>query len=101
MAISQKLKNALKVAIVEPGAIKEIVTLLGGESSEPGSSPSTKQTDIAVTYTAGNPSFVANQAITIAAGGTPTVVELLEYCNELRAQVVALNAILLAQGLTH
>lgn len=45
--------------------------------------------DIAVTVTSGSEP-TPNGAITIANSATPTVVELLEYCRELRAKVEAL-----------
>jgi hypothetical protein len=62
---------------------------------------STQQTlvgDIAVTYTAGS-APAASGALTIANSATPTVVELLDFCEELNAKVVALTDILEAHGL--
>jgi len=55
--------------------------------------------DLAVTYSAADPGITADQAITIANGGTPTVAELLEFCEELKAQCIKHAAVLKAHGL--
>lgn len=47
--------------------------------------------DITITYTTGDPSITTNGAITIADGSTPTVGELLEFCEELNDAVAALD----------
>lgn len=54
--------------------------------------------DIVVTYTAGS-APAASGALTIANSATPTVVELLDFCEELNAKVKALADILEAHGL--
>jgi predicted RecA/RadA family phage recombinase len=46
---------------------------------------------ISETFTANDPSFSADGAVTIADGSTPTVAELLEFCQELNAKVTAIN----------
>lgn len=50
-------------------------------------------TNITVTPTSGSLP-TANGAITIADTSTPTVVELLEYCTELNAKIIAIQAAL-------
>lgn len=55
--------------------------------------------DITVTVTSGSEP-TPNGALTIADSTTPTVVELLEYCRELRAKVEALADVLQYHGLT-
>ncbi|MCB0190637.1 MAG: Head fiber protein [Anaerolineae bacterium] len=55
--------------------------------------------DIALTYTSNDPSITPNGAVTIADGGTPTVDELLEYCEELQANQNAILAVLRGAGL--
>ena len=55
--------------------------------------------DIAVTYSSNDPSITPDGAITVADGGTPTVAELLEFCEELKAKVHALADVLEAHGL--
>jgi hypothetical protein len=55
--------------------------------------------DIAVTVTSGTEA-TPNGALTIADITTPTVVELAEYCRELRAKVEALADVLQYHGLT-
>lgn len=45
------------------------------------------QTAVVPTFTANDPEITANGAVTIADGDTPTVVELLEFCVELNAQL--------------
>lgn len=54
--------------------------------------------DIVVTYTAGS-APAASGALTIANSATPTVAELLDFCEELNAKVKALSDILEAHGL--
>jgi hypothetical protein len=99
MSISQKLKNAIKTAMIEPGATAEIVSILNNVKPIVDAVPSAAIVPVVVTYTASNPT-AATGAITIAAGATPTAVELLSYCTELKANIVALNAVLHAKGLT-
>ena len=48
------------------------------------------------TFTANDPSFSADGAITIADGSTPTVAELLEFCQELNAKNTAANTAITA-----
>lgn len=54
--------------------------------------------DIAVTVTTGSEA-TPNGALTISAIATPTVVELAEYCRELRAKVEAIVDVLQEHGL--
>lgn len=61
--------------------------------------PSTAIADITVTVTSGTEP-TPNGAITIADATTPTVVELLEYCRELRAKVELLVDACAAHGIT-
>lgn len=42
---------------------------------------------VAITFSTGDPSITPNSAVTIANGATPTVNELLEYCEELNAKL--------------
>lgn len=62
----------------------------------------TAVTPVAVTFTANTPATYGSPtgALTIADGTTPTVVELLKYIDEVRGNVVALQAVLHAHGLT-
>ena len=55
--------------------------------------------DIVITYTANDPSITPNQAVTVADGDAPTVVELLELCEELIANQNALIDVLQGAGL--
>lgn len=54
--------------------------------------------DIVVTYTAGS-APAASGALTIANSATPTVTELLDFCEELNAKVKALSDVLESHGL--
>lgn len=54
--------------------------------------------DLVVTYTAGS-APAAGGSLTIANSATPTVVELLDFCEELNAKVKALCDIVEAHGL--
>lgn len=47
--------------------------------------------DIAITYSANDPAITTDGAITIADGSTPTVSELLEFCEELNDAITALD----------
>jgi hypothetical protein len=54
--------------------------------------------DLTVTYTAGS-APAAGGSLTVANSATPTVVELLDFCEELSAKIKALADILEAHGL--
>lgn len=58
-----------------------------------------KIADMTITYTANNPSITPDGSITIADGSTPTVNELLEFCEELSAKLNAVYDLLEAYGL--
>jgi len=99
MAISAYTQNVLKVALANPAASNELL----GHLNESSGSPSTPVAPVAVTFTAGGtPTEYTTPAgsLTVGNSTTPTVVELLNYCNELRGNIAGINAILLAQGLT-
>lgn len=49
---------------------------------------------VAITYTASDPSITTDGAITIADGSSPTVDELLEFCEELNDKIEDLTEIL-------
>jgi hypothetical protein len=55
--------------------------------------------DLAITFTSNDPSITPDGSVTVADGSTPTVSELLEYCEELNAKVKALADIVEAHGL--
>lgn len=57
------------------------------------------KSDLTITYTAANPSITANGAVTVANGGTPTVAELLEFCEELKSQTNTILAALRGAGI--
>ena len=71
MGVSYPTQNAIEAAIGDPQATKEIV-----------GKPFNQQT-LTVTATTGSLP-TPNKAVVIADTATPTVVELLEYCHELR-----------------
>ena len=67
-----------------------------------GTAPAVQQThdsEIAITYTANDPSIADSNAITIADGSTPTVAELLEFCEKLNNRVAELHTKLETLGL--
>jgi hypothetical protein len=100
VAITAKTTNIMKVAFANPQAATEVISVLNDVAGS--GSPSSPVTPVALTFTAGGiPSAYTSPtgAVTIANSTTPTVVELLDYCNELRGNVAALEAVLLAQGL--
>ena len=55
--------------------------------------------NLVITYTTGDPSYTAGQAVTVANGATPTVRELLELILELKAQNEKHAAVIIAHGL--
>lgn len=78
---------------------KKGVSQMADSSGRPMIGPAqTLVADIVVTYTAGS-APAASGALTIANSATPTVVELLDFCEELNAKVKALTDILEAHGL--
>jgi hypothetical protein len=100
MALSQKTRNALAIALTSTDSADELIgELLGGNET----SKSAAVTPVAVTFTGGGtPATYTTPtgALTIADGTAPTAVELLKYCDELRGNIVALQAVLHAQGIT-
>src|SRR4051812_45730382 len=98
MAISNQTRRYLEVALTNKGAAKEIVTALN--SGAGASSPSSPVVPVAITYTASASAYAADGTLTIANGSTPTVAELLDFCIELRANIVSLQAVLHSHGLT-
>lgn len=76
--------GAFKIAGVAVTASAAELNLLGGGAQ------ASNLADIAVTYSSNDPSITADDAITIANGSTPTVAELLEFCEELNAKVSAI-----------
>lgn len=50
-----------------------------------GAEQATEVSDIAITYTANDPSITPNGAVTVADGSSPTVAELLELAEEIIA----------------
>lgn len=100
--ISQNLRTAIKSVFVTPAAAKEIETILSDVKSVVDITPSAAVVPVAVTFTAGAPATYAapSGTLTVALGGTPTVNELLDYCNDLRGNIVSIQAVLHAKGLT-
>jgi len=83
--------------VVENGG--EIRVNSGGKISNAGTQ-ATKIADLAITYTANDPSITPNNAITVADGSSPSVGELLEFCEELKAKVHAVIDALEGVGIT-
>jgi hypothetical protein len=93
MSVSQSTKSRLALALTSTDAANEILGELGTGS------PSSPVVPVTITATSGSlPS--AGSTATVAVAGTPTVQELLQICMDLRANVVSLQAVLHAQGLT-
>jgi len=102
--ITQRLRNCLKVALGNPGAEAEIESVLNTVLTpvadiDPITGGKTPVVPVVVTYTA-SPPPAATDAMTIAAGATPTNVELLNFCVNLQANVASLQAVLHASGIT-
>lgn len=82
--------------VVEDGG--EIEVKSGGLLTAAGSQASAIA-DMTITYTSNDPSITPNGAITVADGSTPTVAELLEFCEELNAKVDSILAALRGAGI--
>lgn len=100
MALSEKASSVLGVALADIQATNEIVTILNASAAGQAIAPSAAVVPPAITYTATASTYVADGTLTIAAGATPTVVELLNYCQELQRSITQLQAVLHAHGLT-
>lgn len=101
MSLSARTRRVCKLAFASEAAGNELCNAVDAASGDLGS-PSTPVTPVAVTFTAGGtPSEYTTPvgSLTIATSTSPTNVELLNYCNELRGNVASLNAILVAHGL--
>lgn len=100
MSLSGRTSRVLKQALADNQAGNEIVTSLNADA--PGVSPSSHVTPVAVTFTANTPATYGTPtgALTVADGTTPTVVELVKYCDELRKNILDISAVLLAHGIT-
>lgn len=83
--------------VVESGG--ELRIAAGGKLTAAGTQAAAVEA-VDVTYTTGDPSITPNGAVTIADGATPTVDELLEYCEELNAKLTAIQAALEGAGIT-
>ncbi|SIO38154.1 hypothetical protein SAMN05444166_4245 [Singulisphaera sp. GP187] len=99
MALSSRLRNLLGIALADKAGAVELVTAVDAAANGTPTAPSAAVAAITVTATTGVLP-TANGTVTVADAATPTVVELLDYCTELKAKVAAINAVLLAQGLT-
>jgi hypothetical protein len=96
MSLSASTVNRLALALTSKDAAKELVgELLGGNES----SKSTAVIPVTITATTGTLPTAGSTA-TVANAASPTNEELLQIVVDLQANVVALQAILHAQGLT-
>lgn len=82
--------------IVESGGAIEIQ---GGGAITIDGSQASAIADMITTYSSNDPSITPDGTITVADGGTPTVDELLEFCEELSAKLDAVLAALRGAGI--
>lgn len=94
MSVSNRTVRILTESLCDKVAAGEVVANLGTGHASGGAIAA-----IAVTATSGSLPTAAGTTV-IAVAGTPTVVELLQYCTELNAKVNALRAALTAFGVT-
>lgn len=90
MALTTTQRDAL-LNLIEQGDPKAAADFLRDGADWVQGSASSK---IAITYTLNDPSITTDGAITVADGTTPTVAELLEFCEELNDQIDALRTAL-------
>jgi hypothetical protein len=98
MALKPTTRRAIEQALVSPSSARDLIDSIGSGGFA-GTAPAAS-TPVAVTYTAAADSYSAGGALTIANGGTPTVVELLHYIKELQRQITAIQTKLTARGVT-
>jgi hypothetical protein len=98
MSLKSRTLAYLKLALSDNAAANDIAANSGGGGLV-GTAPAAT-IPVAVTYTASADSYSAGGALTIAAGATPTVVELLHYIKELQKQITAIQTKLTARGVT-
>lgn len=82
------------------------VTVIGGElriesgaAITNGGTQASAIADITLVYTSNDPNITPDGTVTIADGSTPTVDELLEYCEELEVKVEGILAALRGAGI--
>lgn len=80
------------------GSGGEVLVRDGGKITDDGTQASAAA-DITLTYSANDPGITPNSAVTVADGSTPTVAELLEFCEELLAKQNAILAALRGAGI--
>lgn len=73
--------------------------VIGGAIVGAAESQAANVAEIVVTYTSNDPTITPDAAITVANGTTPTVAELLEFCEELKANQNAIIAALEGIGI--
>lgn len=101
MGLSTKTKTAIKRSIFPQSASAEVIAAVDASTAATGGlAPSTAAVHTVVTWSAATPAYAADGTLTIANGGTPTVVELQSFLAEVQRELAAINAILLAQGIT-
>lgn len=93
MALTSDTKQRLAIACASQAAADEI------EAKALDVTTQAAVADLTVAYTAGNPNIVPNGTVTIANGATPTVAELLEAVEELKAKLNTTLARLRAAGI--
>ncbi len=102
MAITKALAGVVsQVTLYQPSCSAELNTILS--TGKVLSVPQAPSVPVAVTFTAGGTPTeytTPTGALTVANSAAPTAGELLKYCDELRGNVLQLQAILTAQGLT-
>ncbi|MCB0072533.1 MAG: hypothetical protein KDE20_13785 [Caldilineaceae bacterium] len=76
----------------------EINVESGGKITDDGTQASAIGT-LAITYSSNDPTITANGAVTVADGSAASVAELLEFCEELKAQTNAILAALRGVGI--
>lgn len=84
-----------KLVVASGGEVK----IESGGSITAAGTQASKIADLAVTYTLNDPTITPNNAITIADGSAATVAELLEFCEELKADIHAIIDVLEGAGL--
>lgn len=105
MSISGHLNGVLQVAFADIPAANECAAILNTAQADTEAALPAKVAPVVpvvVTFSAGGtPANYTTPVgtLTIANSTTPTVVELLEYCDELRGNIASLEAVLLAAGL--
>lgn len=90
-----RAQGADQLVVANGGSIK---VETGGEIQPNSGTQASNVAEITITYTSNDPGITPDGAVTVADGSTPTVAELLELCEEIKANQDSIIAALEGVG---